>query len=350
MTEQSNILHQVLDGLIEGVAIVDPGGRLIHANRPLETMLGYDHGELAGSAWRALLSNGDRWQAGDWQPGYRDTRLRHKDGHPVPVLVAGRPLGEGQQGILTTIVKQETSAGNGEQARRVARAAAVSQQASSVAHEVYNALTIVGLQSQVLARNPELSPTCRHGLGIIHEQVVQMKDLLNELLRPGQVHGLHLVPVNLDDLIRCIVALLGDDMIAAGVRVVTHLDGALPPLWADRHKLQQLLVNLLNNARQAVASTGRPGTLTITTQRAGSDRVQVRVADDGPGIPADMLDQVFEPFFTTKAPAQGTGLGLTICRDIVQRHGGKIWAEANPAGGATFVVELPLGEAQALEG
>jgi PAS domain S-box-containing protein len=350
VTELGNVVHEVLDGLIEGVAIVDRGGRLVHANRPLEAMLGYDRGELAGSAWRALLSNGDKWQAGDWRPGYRDTRLRHKDGHAVPVLVAGQPLAGGQEGVLTTIVEQEASADNREQARRVAQVATAGQQASSVAHEVYNALTIVGLQSQVLARNPELSPTCRHGLDIIHEQVLQMKELLSDLLRPGQVRGLHQLPVSLDDLIRCIVDLVGEDMITAGVRVITNLDGALPQIWADRHKLQQVLVNLFNNARQAVASTGRPGTLTITTQRAGDDRVQVRFADDGPGIPEEMLDQVFEPFFSTKAPAQGTGLGLTICRDIVQRHGGQIWAEANPAGGATFVVELPLGEGIEAEG
>ncbi|HSJ56994.1 MAG TPA: ATP-binding protein [Anaerolineae bacterium] len=347
MTELGNVLHEVLDGLIEGVAIVDSGGRLVHANRPLEAMLGYERGELAGSAWRNLLSNGDRWQVGDWRPGYRDTRLRHKDGHAVAVLVAGRPLGGGREGVLNTIVEQEASSANRDQARGVARVAAASQQASSVAHEVYNSLTIVGLQSQVLARNPELNASCRYGLKIIHEQVAQMKELLSDLLRPGQARGLHLVPVSLDDLVRCTVTLVSEEMAAAGVSVVTNLDGSLPRLWADRHKLQQVLVNLANNARQAVASTGRQGTVTIGTQRVGSDWVQVRVADDGPGMPEEMLGQVFEPFFSTKAPAQGTGLGLTICREIVRRHGGEIWAEGNDAGGATFVVELPIGEVDA---
>lgn len=343
MTDLGSVLHEVLDGLIEGVAIVDAGGRLVHVNRSLEGILGYERGELAGSTWRTILTNGDRWQAGEWRPGYRNARLRHKDGHAVPVLVAGQPLAGGHEGVLMTIVDQRgTTSGNGEHGRGVARVAAASQQASSVAHEVYNSLTIVGLQSQVLARNPDLNPSCRHGLNIIHDQVAQMKELLGDLLRPGQARHEHMMPVDLDELIRTLVDLLGDQMAAAGVRVVTDLDGALPPLFADRPKLQQVLVNLINNARQAVMSTGRPGTLTITTQRAGNGHVQVRFADDGPGIPDELLGHVFEPFFSTKAPTQGTGLGLTICREIVERHGGDIWGETNPDGGATFVVELPV--------
>ncbi|HEM46919.1 MAG TPA: PAS domain S-box protein, partial [Alphaproteobacteria bacterium] len=161
--EPSGVLHEVLDGLIEGVAIVDAGGRLVLANRTLESLLGYDSGELAGATWRALLSSDDGWQADNWRPGYRNTRLRHKDGHAVPVWMAGRPLGGGREGVMATVV-QGTPVGHAEQERQVAEVAAGSQQASSVAHEVYNSLTIVGLLSQVLARNPELSLNARHGL------------------------------------------------------------------------------------------------------------------------------------------------------------------------------------------
>jgi len=139
-----------------------------------------------------------------------------------------------------------------------------------------------------------------------------------------------------------------------GIAVSADLAPDLPTIQADPYLLQQVFVNLIKNARQAIATAQRSGMLTISTcaVRNGDDAtvgIQVRVADNGPGIPADAMRQVFEPFFTTKQPGQGTGLGLSICEQIVRNHGGQIWAENNESGGATFVLELPVPAQMSLE-
>jgi CheY-like chemotaxis protein len=127
----------------------------------------------------------------------------------------------------------------------------------------------------------------------------------------------------------------------------------LPALLVDRGQIQQVLVNLTFNSAQAIRSAGRPGTIRIearpVAERAGDGdgdgevrKVRIAVVDDGPGVPAEILDRLFMPFATTKPPGEGTGLGLSVSFGIVTGHGGTLRHEPNPSGGATFVVELPV--------
>src|SRR5206468_546246 len=126
---------------------------------------------------------------------------------------------------------------------------------------------------------------------------------------------------------------------------VSHeLNNPLSTIVGDPHQLQQVIVNLLTNAHQALRSVPTRRRLTLTTKYArASDRILLEIADSGPGVPADIRTRIFDPFFTTKAPGQGTGLGLSLCRGIVDAHEGGLRLEATPGGGATFVVELPAG-------
>jgi CheY-like chemotaxis protein len=123
----------------------------------------------------------------------------------------------------------------------------------------------------------------------------------------------------------------------------------LPRVWADPNQLQQVLVNLITNAKQAMAEREGERRLTVTMGRLGDDRVQVRVTDCGPGIPADLLPRIFDPFVTTKG-ASGTGLGLSISYGIIREHGGTITADSRPSQGATFTIELPVGAGAAHAG
>jgi CheY-like chemotaxis protein/anti-sigma regulatory factor (Ser/Thr protein kinase) len=118
----------------------------------------------------------------------------------------------------------------------------------------------------------------------------------------------------------------------------------LPVLWADPHQLQQVVVNLLTNAHHAMRGTPLPRRITIATRfHSAQGRVSLKVADTGPGIPAEIQSRIFEPFFTTKPPGQGTGLGLSLCQGIVEGHGGIITVESEPGHGAVFLIELPVG-------
>ena len=127
---------------------------------------------------------------------------------------------------------------------------------------------------------------------------------------------------------------------ALDIEVVRHYDEKLPRVQSDPLLLHQVFLNMVMNAEQAIAATGRPGRIDISTRMVG-DRIVATVRDTGEGIPPDALSRIFEPFYTTKEVGKGTGLGLAIAYGIVQEHGGHIAAANHPDGGAVFTVELP---------
>jgi len=125
------------------------------------------------------------------------------------------------------------------------------------------------------------------------------------------------------------------------IEVVTHLDPDMPFTMADFHQMQQVFVNLIVNAEQAMTETHGGGRLTVRT-RTMSNTIQATFTDTGPGIPPDELTKIFDPFFTTKTVGKGTGLGLSICYGIAQAHKGQLYVRSKLGEGTTFVVELPI--------
>ncbi len=149
--------------------------------------------------------------------------------------------------------------------------------------------------------------------------------------------------MNLNQVLEGAVELLAYQLRVDNVEVTLTLAPDLPMLWGDSDQLHQVVVNLVSNAHQAMLVSAPPHRLMLTSAH-GAGRIALEVADTGPGIPAEIRSKIFEPFFTTKAPGQGTGLGLSLCQGIVERHRGTIQVESVPGRGATFRVELPLGE------
>jgi CheY-like chemotaxis protein/anti-sigma regulatory factor (Ser/Thr protein kinase) len=135
--------------------------------------------------------------------------------------------------------------------------------------------------------------------------------------------------------------LLRNQLMAHRVEATIEVEADLPMPDVDPNQIQQVFVNLINNAAQAIASTGRPGSITVRARR-WLDGVAIEVIDDGPGMSEDLAAQVFEPFFTTKAEGEGTGLGLSISQGIVKEHGGRIMLSSEEGKGSTFTVQLPL--------
>jgi signal transduction histidine kinase len=146
--------------------------------------------------------------------------------------------------------------------------------------------------------------------------------------------------VSLNAILQKVVALRLATCRALAIEVVRHYDDKLPRVQSDPLLLHQVFLNIVMNAEQAVAATGRPGRIEITTRISG-DRIVAIVRDTGNGIPTGALSRIFEPFYTTKDVGKGTGLGLAIAYGIVQDHGGLITASNHPEGGAVFTVELP---------
>ena len=219
---------------------------------------------------------------------------------------------------------------------------AVGELASGVAHEINNPLTTILGQTHLLLTHPETTSHVRDRLGIVAEEAGRAARIVQNLLLFARHYTPERRPCALADQARRVLELKGYQLQQDNVRVVTDF-AACPFVWADENQLQQVLLNLVQNAHQAMAK--HPANRVLTVRIWPSDRyANVEVRDTGPGIAPEVLPRVFDPFFTTKPPGEGSGLGLSVSYGIVTELGGALRAENCPDGGAAFIVELPLGE------
>ncbi len=217
--------------------------------------------------------------------------------------------------------------------------AAVGQLVSGVAHEVNNPLTAILGFADLLMESPDLPESVRKDLRIILQEAQRTKQIVQNLLSFARQMPPQRNPVQLNSVLRRTLQLRSYDFTSHGIDVVEHLDEGLPEVVGDAHQLQQVFLNILNNAYDAVHEIGRPARIEIMTAGRG-ETVEVSFCDNGHGI--DQPDRIFDPFFTTKEVGKGTGLGLSICYGIVKEHGGEILCHNNTDGqGATFIVRLP---------
>jgi len=217
--------------------------------------------------------------------------------------------------------------------------AAVGQLVSGVAHEVNNPLTAILGFADLLMENPEMPESARKDLRVILQEAQRTKQIVQNLLSFARQAPPLRKPVQLNAILRRTVQLRAYDFHSRGVEILEELDEHLPPVVGDSHQLQQVFLNIVNNAYDAVRDLGRTASIAIQTAQVDSF-VEVRFRDNGHGI--SFPERIFDPFFTTKEIGKGTGLGLSICYGIVREHGGEIFCHNNRgAPGATFVVRLP---------
>jgi two-component system, NtrC family, sensor kinase len=209
-----------------------------------------------------------------------------------------------------------------------------------VAHEVNNPLTAIMGFSDLLMENPDVPGNARKDLQVILEEAQRTKEIVQNLLSFARQRPPQRQRVQLNDILRKTIALRAYDFANHGVQIVERFDENLPELTGDSHQLQQVFLNILNNAYDAVQATGRPGLIEIETVQ-DSGWLEVLFRDNGEGIRNP--ERIFDPFFTTKEVGQGTGLGLSICYGIVREHEGEIMCANNQdMPGATFSVRLPV--------
>lgn len=219
--------------------------------------------------------------------------------------------------------------------------AALGQMITGVAHELSNPLTsILGYAQRLLVRK-DLSGRSTEARQI-YEEAERASAILRQLLLTARDTQPERKRVALNQVVQRAMELQRFGSAAEKIRIELDLDPALPFVLGDAGQLQQVLMNLIGNARQAIAQESRPGTIRLRTTRTGEYRVQLQVIDDGPGIPQAILARIFDPFFTTKPAGVGTGLGLSIVLSVVREHGGQVHVANSSGGGAVFTVELPV--------
>jgi len=225
---------------------------------------------------------------------------------------------------------------------------ALGEMIAGVAHEINNPLTAVIGYSQLL-QAMDLGSQVREDLGQILEAGLRVKRIVANLLEFSRQYAPHKEYLDVNEVLSSSLELRAHDLITSGVRIETDMASGLPRTMADRHQLQQVFVNIINNAQQAMAEKGGPGLLTVSTRPGENNTILISFQDTGPGIPPEIMGRIFDPFFTTKEMGKGTGLGLSVSYGIVQEHQGRIWAQSPAPGGTdggeqgtTFFIQLPV--------
>jgi len=223
------------------------------------------------------------------------------------------------------------------------RLTAIGQLAAGVAHELNNPLSVILGFSQSLAQQFGDNPSLQDPLNTIEREALRCKRLIQDLLSFSRLPRSGKLMEDIVPVIEGALCLVETQTRIQHVELFREFSDGLPKLFVDRHKIQQMIINLCTNAIDAMPSGGR---LTISVRLASKSKeaplVQIRVADSGTGIAPDIRDRIFEPFFTTKELGKGTGLGLSLVREVVNDHGGHLDLESEPGRGSIFTIKLPL--------
>ena len=279
-------------------------------------------------------------------------RLRRADDKPIWVevtahLAAGDAGSERIHALVRDVTERRRMADLGRdvyhELLQNEKLAALGQTVSGVAHELNNPLaTILTWSERLTGRS--LDALTKRGIGIILGEAERAAKIVRNLLTFARKHHTTRGMVDLNQVVRETLSLRSYDQRVSNIATIDALATGLPQVFADAHQLKQVLLNLLINAEQAMASASGRGTLIVRTwHEAEEDRVVLEINDDGPGIPDDVQPRIFDPFFTTKSAGTGTGLGLTVASRIVDDHGGELGMESTPGQGASFFVRLPTG-------
>jgi signal transduction histidine kinase len=225
--------------------------------------------------------------------------------------------------------------------RHVERLSLIGTVASEIAHEIGTPLNIISGRVELLAQKSKTDDRMQKDLDIINQQIERITRIIRELLNLSRPRDQIVVPVDLQDLLGALLEFLRISLEKAHIQTQLSVDPNARVLLAQKDHLQQVFLNLIVNAIQAMPDAG---SLSIKTRRIledGSHYICIEIQDTGKGIPEENLEKIFDPFFSTKSESEGTGLGLAIAREIVLKHGGYISVESELSRGSTFRVLLP---------
>jgi two-component system sensor kinase FixL len=353
----------VVEAVPSAILLVSEGGVVTLANAQAETVFGYAPEELVGQTVEMLMPERFRpSHAGLRQDYAKDGRARtmgaglelfarRKDGSEAPVEAALSPMHiENGRSVLVSVVDiterrhvERVTARQRDELAHLSRVAMLGELSGSLAHELNQPLTAILSNAQAAQRFLAQSPPRVDKLAEILADIVKSDhragaviQRLRSLLRKEEAQR-H--PLDVNEVVEESLRLMRSDLLNRRVVVSAELAHALPAVSADRNQLQQVLLNLVINGCDAMDGRRADNRLAIRTNENANGSVEVSVADQGAGIPLTDLERIFEPFVTTKP--HGLGLGLAICRSIVEAHGGRLWATNNVDRGATLHCEIP---------
>ena len=340
------------NALTEGIAMVGPAGSILRANRALAQLAEVPELELVGRSFSELFSGASEPVEGLIEAAYRREKsaplvVRLDQSQRVLRLTAA-PLAGAEPGSVVILIEDVTEQRMLEaQIIQNDKMASIGQLVSGVAHELNNPLTSIAGLAELLLERPPHPELPREHLRVIHDQAERAGRIVRNLLTFARKGVAEKAAVDLNDVVTRTSLLIVYELQLHGVELDSDLSPEPVVVLGDRYELQQVLLNLVTNAVQAVTGLGpaRPRRITLVTRRSEGEAL-LRVCDNGPGVPKHLAPYLFTPFFTTKAPGEGTGLGLSLSYGLVKAHGGDLTYEPPAEGGAEFRVTLPLYEVE----
>jgi PAS domain S-box-containing protein len=367
--EREARIRRLVDSNIIGIMIWDFQGRIIEANEAILDMLGYSHEDLVSGqiGWAELTPA--EWVAADQDALAQvsatgscrpyEKEYSRKDGSRVPILMAGA-LFEWNRDEGVAFVIDMTERKRAEEKLRaserrlldaqlelahVNRVSTIGQLTASIAHEVNQPLAGVIANAEACLRwldrgTPDLD-AARRSVEWVLDDGNRASEVIRRVRALANKTDIEKAPLDINVVVSEVIALVRRELISHRVSVRTEFAPALPMVLGDRVQLHQVIINLVMNGIEAMQSvTDRPRELVIRSSQDETHQVLVSVTDSGVGISAENADRVFNAFFTTKS--SGMGMGLSICRSIMEAHGGRLWATVNVPRGATFQFTLPV--------
>jgi len=360
-SSERNAAHELLRSMIESmpstVLLLDRYGSIRFANTQAQAMLRYSYVQLIGMRIESMLPAGSR----DAYAGLRASRQPTKaavelsvlrsDASEIPVKIGLTPIQiDGEELTLASMTdiserkrSEQEAALQRDELAHLSRTASLSELSSSLAHELIQPLTAILSNAQAgarfLAHQPCDIEAGRASIDSVVDNAKRAGDVIRKLRNMLRKGGAEFVQLDLSDVVRDVMLIVRSDLIARRVDVTLDLAEDLPRISGDRVQLQQVVMNLMMNAADAMRRDDHARRLTLRTIPAGPHEIEVQVEDSGTGIPAENLERIFAPFVTSKAG--GMGLGLSVCTMLIQAHGGRLWATNNRTEGATLHFRLP---------
>ncbi|MBL8753246.1 MAG: PAS domain S-box protein [Planctomycetes bacterium] len=339
----------IVDTATEGIVTIDSNGTIESVNGAAQRLFGYAATEMIGRNVRMLMPEPYRSAHDSYMRRYLETGEKRiigigrevvgvkQDGSQFPIDLS---VGEGrtaERRFFTAVIRDVTERKEMQlKLAQTERLAAVGELAAGVAHEINNPINTVLNCAQLIRDGDDATENC----AVIQEEAERIADIVRDLLQFSRDDRDSTCPTSLAEVVARALRLIGENWKRHAIVVDCAVPEELPAVQARPQQLQQVLLNLLINAKDALLQVDdRPRTVAVTAREHG-DGVELEVRDNGPGIPPELGTRVFEPFVTTKRARGGTGLGLSISKGIVESYGGTIGVSSEPGQGATFSIWL----------
>jgi PAS domain S-box-containing protein len=351
---EKNKLQSVIDAMEDDLSIQDKYHNITYQNKPSKTNFG-DH--LGEKCYRAFEGRDEVDEDCPVEKAFKDgkshiseRKLVTLSGEVIYLENTANPIKDASGKIVSCleigrdVTERKRAAEREKELQKElllsSRLASIGELAAGVAHQINNPLTgVLGFSQRLLKKSTDQAT--EQDLNRIYTEAERAAKVVQNLLTFARRRQPLKQYSDINEILESALELRAYELKTSNIEVVTDLDPKLPEIMLDFYQIQEVFLNIILNAEQALTEAHNGGKLTIlTVERRGY--VRTTFTDDGLGIPAERLDNIFDPFYTTKAEKGGTGLGLSVCHGIITEHGGKIYAKSKPGKGATFFVELPL--------